>query len=51
MRRFPWLRRIRWPGGLSQRLLLLVAAFTLIAEIMILLPSLAAYQEALAAGA
>ena len=39
------LRKIQWPGGLSSRLLLLVAAFTLIAEIMILLPSLAAFQE------
>jgi hypothetical protein len=50
MSRFPQLStirwpRLRWPGGLSSRLLLLVALFTLIAEIMILLPSLAAYQE------
>jgi signal transduction histidine kinase len=45
MARVPSFPKIRWPGGLSQRLLLLVAAFTLIAEIMILLPSLAAYQE------
>jgi signal transduction histidine kinase len=45
MRRFFSLRQIRWPGGLSSRLLLLVAAFTLIAEIMILAPSLASYQE------
>jgi signal transduction histidine kinase len=36
---------IRWPGGLSSRLLLLTAAFALVAEIMILVPSLAAYQE------
>lgn len=38
-------RNIRWPGGLSSRLLLLTAAFVLIAEIMILVPSLAAFQE------
>ncbi len=37
--------RFGWPGGLSSRLLLLVAVFTLIAEVMILFPSLAAYQE------
>ena len=43
--RFPSLRKIQWPGGLSSRLLLLVAAFTLIAEAAILLPSLASYQE------
>jgi signal transduction histidine kinase len=43
--RLPRLGKVPWPGGLSSRLLLLVAAFTLIAEIMILLPSLAAYQE------
>ena len=43
--RLPRFGKVRWPGGLSSRLLLLVAAFTLIAEIMILLPSLAAYQE------
>lgn len=37
--------RMRWPGGLSWRLLLLTAGFALVAEIMILLPSLAAYEE------
>ncbi len=37
--------RFGWPGGLSSRLLLLTAAFALISGIMILLPSLAAYQE------
>ncbi len=37
--------RLRWPGGLSTRLLLATAGFALIVEIMILLPSLAAYQE------
>lgn len=39
------LKQLRWPGGLSSRLLLLTAAFALVAEIMILLPSLAAYEE------
>jgi signal transduction histidine kinase len=39
------LQQLRWPGGLSSRLLLLTAAFALVAEIMILLPSLAAYEE------
>jgi signal transduction histidine kinase len=38
-------RQFRWPGGLSSRLLLLTAAFALVAELMILFPSLAAYQE------
>jgi signal transduction histidine kinase len=37
--------RLRWPGGLSTRLLLATAGFALLVEIMILLPSLAAYQE------
>lgn len=37
--------RLRWPGGLSTRLLLLTAAFSLIAEVMILAPSLAEFQE------
>jgi signal transduction histidine kinase len=45
MRRFLPLHRLRWPGGLSSRLLLLTAAFALVAELMILIPSLAAYQE------
>lgn len=40
-----WPFRLRWPGGLSTRLLLATAGFALIAEIMILLPSLAASQE------
>ncbi|HEY3814691.1 MAG TPA: HAMP domain-containing sensor histidine kinase [Caulobacteraceae bacterium] len=40
-----FLKQVRWPGGLSSRLLLFIAAFTLIAEVAILLPSLASYQE------
>jgi signal transduction histidine kinase len=39
-----WLRR-RLPVGLSARLLLLTAAFALVAEVMLLVPSLAGFQE------
>ncbi len=39
------LRRSPWPGGLSARLLLLTAAFVFLAELLILVPSLAAFQE------
>src|SRR3954469_17277142 len=38
-------RRLSWPGGLSARLLLLAALFAVAAELLILIPSLAAYQE------
>lgn len=34
-----------WPGGLSGRLLLLTALFVMLAELLILAPSLAAFQE------
>ena len=37
-------RRPRMPGGLSTRFLLLTAAFALVAEVMILVPSLAEFQ-------
>lgn len=41
-----WLRRLaRVPGGLSTRFMLLTAAFALLAEIMILVPSLAEFQD------
>lgn len=36
---------IRWPGGLSARLLLLTAVFVLAAQLFILIPSLASYEE------
>jgi len=38
-------RRLSWPGGLSARLLLLAAIFAVAAELLILIPSLAAFQE------
>ena len=38
-------RRWLWPGGLSARLLLLTALFVMLAELLILAPSLAAYVE------
>ena len=38
-------RRWIWPGGLSARLLLLTALFVMLAELLILAPSLAAYEE------
>jgi len=38
-------RRWLWPGGLSARLLLLTALFVVLAELLILAPSLAAYEE------
>ncbi len=37
--------RPKWPGGLSARLLLLTAIFVLAAQLFILLPSLASYEE------
>jgi signal transduction histidine kinase len=40
-----WLRRLSWPGGLSARLLLLTALFAILAELMVLVPSLAAYED------
>jgi signal transduction histidine kinase len=43
-----WLRLRRqslWPGGLSARLLLLTALFVVLAELLILAPSLASYEE------
>ena len=39
-------RRLIWPGGLSARLLLLTVMFALGAGVLILVPSLASYQEA-----
>ena len=38
-------RRWIWPGGLSARLLLLTALFVMLAELLILAPSLANYEE------
>ncbi len=38
-------RRWLWPGGLSARLLLLTALFVMLAELLILAPSLAAFEE------
>ena len=38
-------RRLRWPGGLSARLLGLTALFVMFAELMILAPSLASFHE------
>jgi signal transduction histidine kinase len=37
--------RLSWPGGLSARLLLLTAVFVILAELMVLVPSLAAYED------
>ena len=37
--------RLPWPGGLSARLLLLTAALVLVAELAILAPSLATFEE------
>ena len=39
-------RRWSWPGGLSARLLLLTVLFAVVAGLLVLIPSLAAYQEA-----
>jgi signal transduction histidine kinase len=39
------LRRLSWPGGLSARLLLLTALFVMLAQLLILAPSLAAFEE------
>lgn len=56
-RRLSWLRGLSWPGGrflpnklalpggLSARLLLLAVLFAMGAELLILIPSLAAYQQ------
>jgi signal transduction histidine kinase len=38
-------RRWLWPGGLSARLLLLTVLFVMLAEFLILAPSLASYQD------
>ena len=38
-------RRFPWPGGLSGRLLLLTALFVALAELLILGPALASYEE------
>jgi signal transduction histidine kinase len=40
-----WPRRLYWPGGLSARLLLLTAVFVMVAELIILPPSLAVFEE------
>jgi signal transduction histidine kinase len=39
------LRRLSWPGGLSARLLILTALFVMLAQLLILAPSLAAFEE------
>ena len=39
-------RRWIWPGGLSARLLLVTVLFALVAGVLILIPSLASYQDA-----
>jgi signal transduction histidine kinase len=36
---------VRWPGGLSARLLLLTALLVLVAQLFILIPSLAGFEE------
>ena len=41
-----WPRRVPWPQGLSGRLLLLTAVFVMGAELLMLAPSLAAFQDA-----
>jgi signal transduction histidine kinase len=38
-------RRWLWPGGLSARLLILTALFVMLAELLILAPSLASFEE------
>ena len=38
-------RRLFWPGGLSARLLVLTVLFVLVAELLILAPSLATFEE------
>ena len=38
-------RRFFWPGGLSSRLLILTVLFVVLAELLILAPSLASYEE------
>ena len=38
-------RRWLWPGGLSARLLMLTVLFVMLAELMILAPSLASYEQ------
>jgi signal transduction histidine kinase len=46
-RRPPWLRRdLVWPRGLSARLLLLTVGFALGAGLLVLIPSLADFQQA-----
>ena len=37
--------RLRWPSGLSARLLLLTAAFVVVAELFILAPALSSFEE------
>ena len=38
-------RRFFWPGGLSARLLLLTILFVSVAELLILAPSMASFEE------
>ncbi|HEX8569541.1 MAG TPA: HAMP domain-containing sensor histidine kinase [Caulobacteraceae bacterium] len=38
-------KRFSWPGGLSARLLLLTVLFVVVAQVFLLVPSLADYQE------
>ena len=40
-----WPRRLSWPGGLSARLLLLTALFVILAELLVVAPSLAAFED------
>jgi signal transduction histidine kinase len=40
------LRRLRWPGGLSARLLILTIVFVMLADLMVLGPSMADFDEA-----
>jgi signal transduction histidine kinase len=42
---WPKTLRLSWPGGLSARLLLLTALFVMLAELLVLGPSLAAFEE------
>jgi len=39
------LARLHWPSGLSSRLLLLTAAFVVVADLLILAPALSSFQE------
>lgn len=45
MARSPWPRRLSWPRGLSARLLILTALFVLAVELIMLVPSLASFEQ------